>query len=115
MLRVIFKVLITWAESVRASARLVKRSSSSPSAFRCSLKEMMPFSLHFGKAQVSRTIRRLFIIAHGDEDVMPQVSGISPFEECHLADQFRRDPAASSSFPQPAIRPTARPFSRASF
>jgi hypothetical protein len=37
---------------------------------------------------------RLFIFPHGDEGAMPQVSGISPFEECHLANQFRCDPVA---------------------
>ena len=37
-------------------------------------------------------------IGHGDECAMPQVSGISPFEECHLADQLRFDPVALLHF-----------------
>jgi hypothetical protein len=47
-----------------------------------------------GTVQPALAVRRLFIIAHGDEGAMPQVPGISPFEESDLADQFRCDPVA---------------------
>jgi hypothetical protein len=33
-------------------------------------------------------LRSLFIIAHGDEGAMTQVPGISPFDECDLANSF---------------------------
>jgi hypothetical protein len=38
--------------------------------------------------------RRAFVIAHGDEAAMPQMTGIGPFNECHLANQVRFDPTA---------------------
>jgi hypothetical protein len=58
-------------------------------------------------------LSRLLVIVHGDERAMPQVPGISPFDECDVADQFRRDPAALLHFLRATIRPTARPLSRA--
>ena len=51
-----------------------------------------------GASSFANHLRRLFIIAHGDEGAMPQVPGIRPFDECDLADQLRFDPAALVHF-----------------
>jgi hypothetical protein len=74
-------------------------STSSASTFWCSLKELMLFSLHFGKLKFREPRRRAFCRrAWRRRCNAAQVSGISPFEECHLADHFRHDPAALLHF-----------------
>ena len=44
--------------------------------------------IEFGESSFANHLRRLFIIAHGDEGAMRQVPGVRPFDELDLADQF---------------------------
>ena len=56
-------------------------------------------------------LRRLFIIAHGDEGAMPQMPSIGPFNKRDLADQFRCDPAAFFHlFSSQRLAPPGGPF-----
>jgi hypothetical protein len=54
--------------------------------------------IEFGESSFANYLRRLLIVARGDEGAMPQVPGIRPFDECDLADQVRFDPAALTHF-----------------
>jgi hypothetical protein len=54
--------------------------------------------LHEFGAVVGRVCLDRPSIAHGGEGAMPQVSGRRPFDEFHLADQLRFDPADHSGW-----------------
>ena len=54
----------------------------------------MEAKIEFGESSFANYLRRLFIIAHGDEGAMPQVPGIGLFDKRDLADQFRCNPPA---------------------
>jgi hypothetical protein len=51
-----------------------------------------------GDSSFSNHLARLFIIAHGDEGAMPQVPGITPFDEGDLANQLGFDPVVLLHF-----------------
>src|SRR4051812_42966225 len=44
--------------------------------------------------RLSRNRRGLFVVAHPDEIAVPEMAGLRPLDECHLADELRFYPAA---------------------
>ena len=58
----------------------------------------MIFSVSLTSSSFTNHLRRPLVIAQADKSAMPQVSGVRPFDERHLADELRFEPPALLHF-----------------